>query len=290
MLGAMKHGFLFIDKPAGPTSHDIVGKVRRALGEKKVGHLGTLDPAATGLMVLAVGAKALKVVELYNHLEKEYEADILFGAVSSTYDRDGVIEEVERKPGVPEPSKHDVMLAIKDKFLGSVWQVPPAHSAIRIDGERAYHKARSGEEVKMPEREVTIDVCDVISFEYPKLTLRVGCSSGTYIRSIAHDLGKVLRCGAYLEGLRRTKVGEWSVQDAVDIEKVAWGNVVPLKEILADRVRLDVSAAEAEDLQHGRPIPHQVQPDTIAWFDGLPIAILEPRKDGSNMAKGRKVL
>lgn len=286
----MRHGFLFIDKPAGPTSHDIVGMVRRTLHEKKVGHLGTLDPAATGLMVLAVGAKALKIVELYNHLEKEYEADLLFGAVSSTYDRDGVIEEVERKPGVPEPSKQDVMLTIKDTFLGTVWQVPPAHSAIRVDGERAYRKARQGKDVQMPEREVTIDVCDVLSFNYPKLTLRVGCSSGTYIRSIAHDLGQKLRCGAYLAGLRRTKVGEWSVANAVDVEKVSWAHVVPLKEILADRTKLDVSAAEAEDITHGRPIAHQVQPDTIAWFDGLPIAILEPLKDGSNMAKGRKVL
>lgn len=285
----MRHGFLLIDKPAGPTSHDIVGQVRRVLGEKKVGHLGTLDPAATGLMVLAVGAKALKVVELYNHLEKEYEADVLFGAVSTTYDREGAIEEVARKPGVAEPNKHDVMLAMQEKFAGAVWQVPPMHSAIWLDGQRAYKKARDGQDVAMPKRQVTIDACEVLQFDYPKLTLRVACSSGTYIRSIAHDLGTVLRCGAYLSGLRRTKVGDWCVQNAVATADATWGNVVPLKEILHALPRLEVTEEEFEHITHGRAIQQQVQPDTIAWFNGLPIAILEPLKDGSNAAKGRKV-
>ncbi len=190
----MRHGFLLIDKPEGPTSHDCVAQVRHILHERKVGHLGTLDPAANGLLVMAVGAKALKVVELFNNLNKEYEATVCFGAVSSTYDREGVIEEVTLQPGVEVPDELAIRNVIKDRFLGKVEQVPPAASAIKIGGERAYRKMRRGKGVKLSSREVEITACDILSYDYPDLHLRVACGSGTYIRSLANDLGHLRRC------------------------------------------------------------------------------------------------
>lgn len=283
----MRHGFLLIDKPEGPTSHDIVGTVRRTLPEKKVGHLGTLDPAATGLMVLAVGAKALKVVELFNALGKEYEAGIRFGEISATYDREGPIEEVERKPGVSDPTDIDIQETIRNKFIGKVDQVPPAASAIKIGGERAYRKMRQGRAVDMPTRVVEIEACDIVSYHYPDLTLRVACGSGTYIRSLAHDLGDALHVGAYLSSLRRTKVGDWSVADAVEPESVQWAHVIPLKEVLADRPRVELSQQQFMDIGHGKTIAGSCENNTIAWHGGLPVAVLEKKDAG---VKARKVL
>ena len=271
----MRHGFLLIDKPEGPTSHDIVGQVRSVLSERKVGHLGTLDPAASGLLVLAVGAKALKVVELFAGLPKEYVANVLFGHVSQTFDREGPIEEFERKPGVEDPSDHAILEEIRNRFLGKIDQVPPAASAIKIGGERAYRKMRQGRDPEMPSRSVEISQCDILSYAYPDLSLRVGCSSGTYIRSLAHDLGAALRTGAYLKALKRTKVGEWSLEDAVSVEDAKWTDVIPLKDVLHDRPSRELSDEEFDDVSHGRTISGSCDADTIAWHDGLPVALLE---------------
>lgn len=286
----MRHGFLLIDKPIGFTSHDAVAVVRKTLGEKKVGHLGTLDPAASGLLVLAVGSKALKVVELFTDLHKEYEAGVRFGSVSTTYDAEGTLEEVSRTPGWPEPSTTDIQNAIRDKFIGKIQQVPPAYSAIKVGGERAYRKMRQGKDVQLLARTVEIDYCTISSYEYPDLSLHVECGSGTYIRSLAHDLGEVLRCGGHLSSLRRTKVGGWDVSDAVHPEKVAWAHVQPLKDVLASFDSVEISPEEAINLSHGRSIKREVKPDVIAWCEGLPIAILLPLKDGSRETRARKVL
>lgn len=284
----MRHGFLLIDKPEGPTSHDIVSMIRKQLNEKKVGHLGTLDPAASGLLVLGVGAKALKVIELFNDLPKEYIADVLFGSVSVTYDREGPIEEFDRKPGVPDPSDHNVLEEIRNRFIGTSDQVPPAASAVKIGGERAYRKMRQGRDVDMPSRTVEITTCDIIKYSYPNLQLRVACSKGTYIRSLAHDLGQTLRVGAYLAALRRTRIGDWSIDDAVTIEDLAWAHVVPLKEILKDRPSRKLTDAEFEDLGHGRTIEGTCKENEIAWYEDLPVAVLEAK--GSGQIKARKVL
>ncbi len=286
----MRHGFLLIHKPEGPTSHDVVSQVRKALGERKIGHLGTLDPAASGLLVLAVGAKALKVVEFFGDLHKEYIAGITFGAVSTTYDKEGSIEEVTPKPGWKIPEDVDVQCTITDKFIGSISQVPPSYSAVKTGGERAYRKMRQGKGVELPARSVQIDSCKIISYEFPDLQLQVACGSGTYIRSLAHDLGSALKFGAYLASLERTKVGEWSLEDAVDPEKAAWGHVLPLKEVLADFEKVDVSPEEADALRQGQSIKRAVKPDVLAWSEGLPIAILIPMKDGSQESRARKVL
>lgn len=281
----MRHGFLLINKPIGPTSHDSVAMVRKQLSERKVGHLGTLDPAAEGLLVLAVGAKALKVVELFKDLSKEYIAQITFGSVSSTYDREGTIEQVDLKPGVPVPDESAVRNAIVDRFLGKIDQIPPAYSAVQVGGERAYRKMRQGRSVDLPSREVQIDACDLQKFTYPDLTLRIVCGSGTYIRSLAHDLGQVLRCGGYLSGLKRTKVGEWSVSESVAIDRVQWSDVIPLKDVLRDRPSIELTDDEAEDIRHGRVIERGVEKDTIAWHEELPIAILTSIGDGESRAR-----
>jgi len=255
--------------------------------ERKVGHLGTLDPAAEGLLVLAVGVKALKVVELYKDLTKEYEAQIRLGAVSTTYDREGVIEEVTLKPGVSVPDQTAIQNIITDRFIGKIDQVPPGYSAVKVGGERAYRKMRQGRGVDLPPREVEITDCDIVAFDYPDLTLHIACGSGTYIRSLAHDMGSMLRCGGYLAGLKRTKVGEWFLDDAVELGKVKWPDVLPLKEILANFPKVDLTEEEYYDIRNGRDINQEVKPDTFGWFDGLPIAILIP--DGGK-THARKVL
>ncbi len=283
----MRHGFLLIDKPEGPTSHDIVAMVRKALPEKKIGHIGTLDPAASGLLVLGVGAKALKVIELFSDLSKEYLADITFGTVSATYDREGPLEEFDRKPGVPDPDDSAIQETIRNRFLGKIEQVPPDASAVHVGGERAYRKMRQGREFNIPARSVEIALCKIVTYAYPNLQLNVACGSGTYIRSLANDLGESLRVGAYLAGLRRTKVGEWSVDNAVTTDDVKWSDVMPLKDVLKDHARLSLTEAEFQDIQHGKIIQQSCAANTIAWCNDLPVAILE-EKDGG--VKARKVL
>ncbi|MBM3231692.1 tRNA pseudouridine(55) synthase TruB [Candidatus Peregrinibacteria bacterium] len=296
---SMRHGFLLINKPEGPTSHDAVAAVRRVLHEKDVGHLGTLDPLASGLLVLAVGSKALKVIELFNQLSKEYVAIIRFGAVSATYDREGPLEDTPRKPGVEIPTESQIRELILNHFIGRIEQVPPAASAISIGGERAYRKMRQasaqastcgqGPGFIMPSRIVQIDSCEILSYEYPDLELKIRCGSGTYIRSLAHDMGRLLRVGGYLLSLDRTEVGEWSVQDAVAPEKAVWTNVLPLKDILRGLPSRELTEGEFDAIAHGRIIHQPCERNTVGWFQHLPVALLESSRDGQG-TKARKVL
>lgn len=281
----MRHGFLLIDKPSGITSHDAVAVVRKTLSERSVGHLGTLDPAATGLLVLAIGKKALKVVQLFMDLTKEYEACVKFGLTSTTYDGEGTLLHYDIGMGWAPPEHGELQRIIRERFTGKIQQVPPSHSAISIGGERAYRKARRGLAVNIPARDVHIGRCDILSYTYPDLRLRVVCGSGTYIRSLAHDLGQVLRCGAYLSGLRRTKVGEWSVAVAKAPDAVTWTDVVPLKEVLKNFPRRDLSDEDIEDISNGRNIDAEVAENTIGWHAELPVAILVPAPDGTAHAK-----
>ncbi|OGJ59088.1 tRNA pseudouridine(55) synthase TruB [Candidatus Peribacteria bacterium RIFCSPHIGHO2_01_FULL_51_9] len=285
----MRHGFLLINKPVGPTSHDIVDIVRERLHERDVGHLGTLDPAAEGLLILAVGSKALKVIELFQNLSKEDEAWVQFGSTSTTYDREGVIEEKEPPKGWTQPDSLKIRRLIEDRFVGKIAQIPPAASAVSIGGERAYRKFRQGKGVNIPSRTVEIEECSITSYTYPELHLHVRCGSGTYIRSLAHDLGEALRCGGYLTSLKRTVVGPWTVVDAVDPGEVQWAHVSPLKEILKPFSRIDITSEQGEDLRHGRDISIEIKPNTIAWLDDLPVGILIPSKDGSQGAHARKI-
>lgn len=206
---------VFIDKPAGWTSFDVVAKIRsfyqKQEGKRiKVGHAGTLDPFATGLLIVLVGAET-KNQEKYMKQKKEYTATLCLGATSSTGDPEG---SIERQNDAKEPSEQEAQQALLS-FLGEIEQTPPAHSAIKIDGQRAYKLARRGEAVVIPSRKVTIYKLDLISYEFPLVKIRVECSSGTYIRSLAVDIGKKLGTGAYLTELRRTKIGNANVRDAV---------------------------------------------------------------------------
>lgn len=281
----MRHGFLLIDKPSGFTSHDAVAAARKALSEHSAGHLGTLDPAATGLLVLAIGKKALKTVQLFMNLTKEYEATVKFGITSTTYDGEGTLLHYDIGMGWAPPEHSELQRIIRERFTGKIQQVPPSHSAISVGGERAYRKARRGLAVSLPARDVHIGRCDIISYAYPDLRLRVACGSGTYIRSLAHDLGQVMRCGAYLSGLHRTKVGEWSVAGAKAPDAAAWTDVIPLKEALKDFPRRALSDSDMEDISCGRNLEMEVAENTIGWHAELPVAILVPAPDGTAHAK-----
>jgi tRNA pseudouridine55 synthase len=207
---------LLIDKPAGITSFGVVARVRRRLSEQlgkkaKVGHTGTLDPFATGLMIIVTG-KECRNAGNYSKLDKVYEATIRLGKTSSTGDPEGEITNVSSTV----PTKEAVEAALA-QFVGEITQRPPMFSAIKINGRRAYDLARKGEVVEMPERQVTVFSLDLLDYTYPDIRIRVHVSSGTYIRTIAEDVGKVLETGAYCSELRRTRIAEWDVEAAEPI-------------------------------------------------------------------------
>ena len=210
-------GMLLVDKPAGITSFGVVARVRRQLtqqlGKKaKVGHTGTLDPFATGLMIIVTG-KECRNAGNYSKLDKVYEATIMLGSNSTTGDPEGELTAVSDT----HPTKQAVETTLKE-FIGEITQRPPIFSAIKINGRRAYDLARKGEVVEMPERQVTVFSLELLDYSYPEIRIRVHVGSGTYIRTLAEDIGKVLGTGAYCSELRRTKVGEWSVVGALAIE------------------------------------------------------------------------
>lgn len=202
------HGIVVIDKPAGWTSHDVVGWVRRWAGEKKVGHAGTLDPAATGVLPVALN-DATRVLEFLTDASKAYLADITFGVATDSADGDGTVIAVSDR----RPSLEEVADAL-DGFRGSIEQTPPRHSAIRIDGQRAYDLARAGVEIEMPSRTVEIHLIDVCGWDGETAQIHIECSKGTYIRSIARDLGEVVGIPSYLSNLVRTRSGPYTLDDA----------------------------------------------------------------------------
>ena len=198
----MKDGFLNIDKAAGMTSHDVVNRIRKIFNTKKVGHAGTLDPFATGVLPVAVG-RATKFLEYLSDCDKSYRAEILFGTETSTGDITGeIIHQSECKPKALLE-----VYEILNSFIGKIQQTPPKYSAIKINGRKAYEMARKNVEFELPSREVTIYNLIVVSNTDNTLTIDVECSKGTYIRSLAFDIGQKLSCGAYVEELKRTNAG-----------------------------------------------------------------------------------
>lgn len=209
---------ILADKPAGITSFGVVARVRRRLtveaGRKiKVGHTGTLDPFATGLMILVTG-KRTRDAEKFSKLDKVYEATITLGATSSTGDPEGEISQTSDV----QPTRDEIAKTL-ETFVGEISQTPPVFSAIKIDGQRAYKLARKGVDVEMPVRKVTIYSLELLNYDYPNVKIRAHVSSGTYIRTLAQDLGEKLKTGAYCSELRRTKIADYSVDDADKIEK-----------------------------------------------------------------------
>jgi len=204
---------LLINKPSGITSHKVVEIIRKKLGVKKVGHAGTLDPMATGLLIICTG-KFTKKINEYMAREKEYTGTFTLGATTPTYDLESKPENFKSLENI---SDEKIKSATKS-FLGEIMQVPPAHSAIKVEGKRVYELARKGKEVKLEPRKLFVREFEITAIELPVVHFRVVCSTGTYIRSLANDFGEALMCGAYLSSLRRTRIGEFKIEDAFSME------------------------------------------------------------------------
>lgn len=221
-------GIILIDKPAGMTSFGVVARVRRQLSEIagkkiKVGHTGTLDPFATGLMIIVIG-KTCKRAGEFSKLDKTYEATITLGTKSSTGDPEGELMKVSDA----KPSVGDVQ-GVFQRFTGEIEQTPPIFSAIKIDGQRAYKLARKGEMVEMPTRKVVIYSLELLRYDYPEVHMRTHVSSGTYIRTLAEDIGTQLNVGAYCSELRRLTVGQWELEAVTaDLEAISTADITPL--------------------------------------------------------------
>lgn len=205
-------------KPQGMTSHDVVNQVRKITGVKRVGHGGTLDPLATGVLVIAVGRENTRQLSTIVKKEKEYIATIKLGEESTTDDEEGVFRQAQDK-NIQPPSLEHIEKVLK-RFVGNIMQKPPIYSAIKVDGRAAYKSARKGQTVEMKAREVEIKDIELVSYKYPLLRLRVITGPGVYIRSLARDIGKALNTGGYLFELERTRVGEFTIQNSVRLESL----------------------------------------------------------------------
>jgi tRNA pseudouridine55 synthase len=252
-LGAARPGgVVVVDKPRGPTSFDVVARVRRAFGERRVGHAGTLDPMATGVLPVCVG-EACKLVPFLMADDKEYEAEALLGVATDTLDAMG---RVVRERPAGHLRQEDVEAAL-DAFRGQILQRPPMYSAVRVGGRRLYEEARRGVEVERAERPVRIDALTLEGFqaegERVTVRLRVRCGKGTYIRALACDLGEALGTGAHLTALRRTRVGRFMLADAVPLERVGQGRVLDAAEALEGLPTVRLDARQARDVRDGKP-------------------------------------
>lgn len=213
-------GFILINKQPGPTSHDVVGKLRRITKIRRIGHAGTLDPFASGLLLIAVGRESTKKISQFVKLSKEYIADVFFGAETDTYDRDG---KTTKKYECAEIDQEKVEEILK-KFIGKQKQIPPMYSAKKVGGQKLYELARKNIEIEREPSDVEIYDLEILQYKWPILKLRIACSSGTYIRSLAFDIGRKLNCGAYLEELKRTKIGEYRVENSVQTDQLSEEN------------------------------------------------------------------
>ncbi|NLP83728.1 tRNA pseudouridine(55) synthase TruB [Microbacterium sp. CFH 90308] len=249
-------GILLVDKPGGMTSHDVVARARRALGTRKIGHAGTLDPMATGLLVLGVEA-ATRLLTFVVGLDKTYEATIRLGVATDTDDADGQVVSTTDAASLTSSA----IVEGVDALTGRIAQVPSTFSAIKVEGRRAYDLARSGQDVQLKAREVTVSRFDVLARRevsdaeagFVDLDVVVDCSSGTYIRSLARDLGAGLGVGGHLTALRRTRIGPFTVQDAHGLDTLASAPMVsPADAAVSVLGRFHVTADEARDLRHGK--------------------------------------
>lgn len=248
-------GVLNVDKPEGMTSHDVVQRVRRVSGVRRIGHTGTLDPLATGVLVLCIG-RATRLSEYLLEQAKTYETSVRLGQTTTTYDAEGEVV-AERPIAVDEAT----IAAALEAFRGEIAQRPPAYSAVKQDGVPLYKLARQGVAVERPLRHVTVYALELLAWREPLLDLRVHCSSGTYIRALAHDLGEALGCGGYVTALRRTAVGAFRADESVPLETLqadTWQtHLLPGDAAVAHLPRLAVTAEEATDLLNGRRLPRQ---------------------------------
>jgi len=246
-------GILVVDKPAGMTSHDVVAVVRRRLGERRVGHAGTLDPDATGVLVLGVG-RATRLLRFIEDGEKEYVADVVLGVETATQDASG---DVLAEADASAVTRADVERAAAG-FVGAIDQLPPMMSAVKVGGERLYRKARRGEEIEREPRRVTVHAFELEDFEpgsRARARMRVRCSRGTYVRTLAHDLGRALGVGGHVATLRRTGVAAFREEGALALDAVDAGSLRPLIDAVAGYPRRDVDADGARAVAHGKATP-----------------------------------
>jgi tRNA pseudouridine55 synthase len=247
----MHDGLVVVDKPAGFTSHDVVAKLRRIFGQRKVGHAGTLDPDATGVLLVGLG-RATRLLRYLSESGKAYEGRIVFGIATSTLDAAG--EVLDQRP---MPITRDDVERALPRFRGDIEQLPPMVSAVKVGGRRLHELARAGEEIERAPRPVRVDRFDVVAFEpgpYPQADVEVECGSGTYIRSLAADLGAALGGCAHLKSLRRTRVGSFTLAEAHpldDIEADPAALVLSLADAMRDLERVDVDAEQARAVSHG---------------------------------------
>ena len=237
-------GLLLIDKPAGVTSHDVVDVVRRVLGTRKVGHAGTLDPMATGLLILGVG-RATRLLRFLGALPKTYEATARLGVMTTTLDADG--EVIAHRPVI---STEDEVRRAMAALVGESQQIPPAYSAVKVGGRKLYEAARKGENLQAAPRLIRVDLFDLLAIRGVDVDVRIVCSGGTYVRVLIADVGTALGCGAHLIGLRRTAIGQLSVAEAVSPD--AAGEPLPIERAVAHLARFDLQPEEAIAASNGR--------------------------------------
>lgn len=210
-----------VNKPKGPSSNQFLNEIRREIGIKKIGHAGTLDPLASGVLIIGIGRDGTKQMNTFMGQEKEYLAELTLGSVSATDDAEGPITsyiDQEKLNSISQNIYEETIKKALESFIGDIVQIPPVYSAIKIDGKEAYKRIRDGESVTMPARTVSIRKIDIISYTWPKLSLKVTCGSGTYIRTLARDVGEKLGTGAYLSDLVRTRIGDFSIENCTTTE------------------------------------------------------------------------
>jgi tRNA pseudouridine55 synthase len=250
-------GVLVIDKPVGMTSHDVVQIVRKGTGIRRAGHTGTLDPRASGVLVVLIGP-AVRLSEYISASDKRYQATIRLGATTETYDAEGPIIQTSVKVDVTEAEFEDAL----QSFIGEIEQVPPPYSAVKVKGRKAYEMSRKGEKVDLEPRQINVYSLELLEWAPPEAVVDVFCSSGTYVRSLAHDLGQKLGCGAHLVGLRRTKSGRFTLRDSVPLRRLReaftsgewYRYLIPAADALADWPMIELDPDQVELVRHGHRV------------------------------------
>jgi tRNA pseudouridine55 synthase len=291
-------GALVVDKPVGMTSHDVVQAVRNGTNLRRAGHTGTLDPRASGVLVILVGP-AVRLSEYVSASDKRYQAIIRLGGSTDTFDAEGMVTPTVDPVNVTEAQFE----AALKTFVGEIEQTPPPYSAVKVQGRKAYEMAREGEEVELAPRKITVHHLEVLEWTPPEVVIDVHCSSGTYVRSLANDLGVMLGCGAYLVGLRRTKSGRFSLRDAVPLRKLqeafTAGNwyqyLIPAAEALGDWPAVELNPDEVEGVRHGHRVKVVGEPTETkvrgVSTQGELVALMEliTAEDGSREWQPKKV-
>ena len=264
MPEATINGILNIDKPRGMTSFGVVARIRRLTGVRRVGHAGTLDPEASGVLPVCLG-QGTRVIEFLMDTVKSYRARVVLGTVTDTYDAEGRVVERKDPSGISRKQVEDALGA----FHGTIDQTPPMYSALKHEGKRLYDLARAGIEVERPSRPVMVYQIEISQWQMPEFTLEVSCGKGTYIRSLAHDLGQVLGCGAYLKDLVRTRCGIFSLEDTVTIEQLEEAvagdclrqMVYPVDSVLSEWAAVIVDGETEQRLRNGQSLPLELNPE-----------------------------